>query len=165
MYIYIYIYMGIHLFTVTKNMTCCLAMANSIPLLPLRPAAARTQNNGWSNTMANAFVHLSVRNTYYKCMNSSHPDAIREIWRTNFQGNTTCAQLSVTKTMICDRQFPTAAHTQWFSIWFQSTPRETVRQTHLAAARWSETQHATCAAFASKSSRCGRLRRQRLLYS
>ena len=35
--------MGVFFYTVTANGACCLAMANSIRLLPLRPAAAQTQ--------------------------------------------------------------------------------------------------------------------------
>ena len=42
-YTYMYVHMGAFLYTVTANGACCLAMANSIRLLPLRLAAAQTQ--------------------------------------------------------------------------------------------------------------------------
>ena len=118
--------------------------------------------------MANAFVRLFVQNTYYKCMFSLHPDAILEIRHPESPGKTTSAKLFFANTMVCDLHFPTAAHTSWFSTCFSSAPRATIRRTRLAAAGCGESgemQNATRVAFASNSSRCGRLRREHHLCS
>ena len=98
--------------------------------------------------MANAAVRVLVRNTYVECVSFSSPNTILQHKQSNSSRKPTHATSNIAQQLGCDRYFPTAAHTQGFRTCFLC-----------AQAGCGEMQHPARIAFASESSRCGRLRR------
>ena len=114
-------------------------------------------------SMANAIVSILVRNTYVECVAFSTPSTIVQHKHSKSDRKPTSAKLNIAKQMVCELHFSTAAHTQLFSICLPWARRETIWRTRLAAPGCGNT--ATRIVFASNSSRCGWLRRERHLCS